>query len=136
MSLVEIIWNPSDRQLRQFGLVALVALPLAGWVWGGVGTGLFCATIAAGALAAVVGLVCPRLLKPLFLALSLAAAPIGLIVSELAMLLIFVVVFLPIGLVFRLLGRDPLARRLDRQAASYWEPKKPSAGPASYLRQW
>jgi len=136
MSLVEIIWNPSDRQLRQFGLVALVALPLAGWAWGGVGTGLFCGTIAAGVLAAVVGLVCPRLLKPQFLALSLAAAPIGLVVSELAMLLIFVGVFLPIGLVFRLLGRDPLTRRFDRQAASYWEPKKSSAGPASYLRQW
>ncbi|MEN6496183.1 MAG: SxtJ family membrane protein [Thermoguttaceae bacterium] len=136
MSLVEIIWNPSDRQLRQFGLVALVALPLAGWVWGGVGTGVFCGTLAAGAVAAVVGLVCPRLLKPFFLALSLAAAPIGLVVSELAMLLIFVGVFLPIGVVIRLLGRDPLSRQLDRQAASYWEPKKPPAGPASYLRQW
>ena len=35
MKLVEINWNPTDRQLRQFGMIALVALPALGWLWSG-----------------------------------------------------------------------------------------------------
>jgi hypothetical protein len=35
MKLVEINWKPSDRQLRQFGWMALAGLPLAGWLFTG-----------------------------------------------------------------------------------------------------
>jgi hypothetical protein len=136
MRLIEINWEPSDQQLRQFGLVALVALPLAGWFWGGVGTGRFCAALAAGVVAAIVGLVQPRALKPVFLALSVAVTPIGMVISEVVMLLIFLLVFVPIGALLRLCRRDPLQRQCDRQASTYWEPKQQPAGPASYLRQW
>lgn len=136
MKLIEINWNPSDQQLRQFGLVALVALPLVGWFWGGVGTGFFCGTVGAGVVAAIVGLAQPRALKLVFLALSMAATPIGMVMGELVMFLIFILVFLPIGIVLRFFRRDPLQRQFDRQASTYWEPKKQPAGPASYLRQW
>ena len=33
MKLVEVNWSPTDRQLRQFGTAALIALPLAAWWW-------------------------------------------------------------------------------------------------------
>ena len=35
MKLIEINWQPTDRQLRQFGVICLVALPALGWLWGG-----------------------------------------------------------------------------------------------------
>ena len=35
MKLVELNWNPTNRQLRQFAIICLFALPLAGWLWGG-----------------------------------------------------------------------------------------------------
>lgn len=136
MRLIEINWNPSDQQLRQFGFVAMIALPLAGWYWSGVGTGAFCAAIGAGVVAALVGLAQPRALKPAFVALCVVTAPIGMVVSEMAMVLVFLTVFLPIGIVLRLFGRDPLQRHIDRQASTYWEPKKQHSGPVSYLRQW
>lgn len=32
MRLVQMDWHPQDRQLRQFGIICLLALPLVGWL--------------------------------------------------------------------------------------------------------
>lgn len=135
MKLVEMNWRPTDRQLRQFGAIGLIALPLLGWLWsaGILGIGILAAI---GLLLAALGLVYPQSLRPIFVGLSLVSLPIGCVVSELALLVVFYGVFLPIGLLLRLLGRDPLDRKLDAQARSYWQPKKPPAGAASYFRRW
>lgn len=135
MKLVEINWSPTARQLRQFGLVCLVALPLIGLIWsaswntiywlGGIGAGL-----------ALTGLALPGALKPLFVGLMIIALPIGLVVSEVVMILIYFGVFLPIGLCFKLMRRDALKRSLDRGSESYWEKKEMPANVASYYRQW
>jgi hypothetical protein len=135
MRLVEVNFHPSNRQLRQFGLIALLALPLLGWLWSGSLTVIWAAAAAGAALAAV-GLVCPRAIKPVFLLLTLATIPVGMIVGELALMVLYYGLFVPLGLVFWLIGRDPLQRRLDRATSSYWQRKQQPAGPASYLRQW
>jgi hypothetical protein len=136
MRLVEVNFHPSDRQLRQFGLLALAALPLLGWFWGGGSLQVLWATAAAGAALAALGLACPRALQPVFLLLSLVTIPLGMILSELALLLLFYGLFVPLGLMSRLMGRDPLQRRLDWEASTYWQRKEQPGGPASYLRQW
>jgi hypothetical protein len=136
MRLVDVNFHPSNRQLRQFGLIALPALPLLGWFWGGGSLQVLSATAVAGAALAALGLVCPRAILPVFLLLSLVTIPLGMILGELALLLLFYGLVVPLGLVSRLIGRDPLQRRLDRQASTYWQRKEQPSGPASYLRQW
>jgi hypothetical protein len=133
---IPIQWNPSDRQLRQFGLAALVAMPILGWVWtAGAATAVLWSA-AAGLAVAALGLLRPRGLRPLFIGLSLAAFPIGMLVNELCLGLLFFCVFLPAGLLFRLMGRDSLERRFDPKAASYWQPKKQPTDAAGYFRRW
>ena len=134
--LIDIQWQPTDRQLRQFGLIALVALPLAGGLWGRGAAGVIAGTAALGAACAAAGLLRPRWLKPLFVGLSIVAAPVGLVVGELSMALIFFGVFLPIALVFRVLRRDALGLKMERWQPSFWEAKPPAKGPESYFRQW
>ncbi len=141
MRLVEVNWNPSDRQLRQFGLTALVALPLLAWMWSGDSTTDFNPTVvgiaaAVAVVVAAVGLIWPRAVKPLFIGLTVAGIPIGMVVGEIAMALTFYGLFVPLGLAFRLMGRDVLNLKLDRPATTYWQRKKKPADPASYLRQW
>lgn len=144
MRMVEVNWRPDDRQLRQFGWVALVMLPLAGWLFAGrplswvghetafrVITGL--AII--GAVMALMGMARPQSLRPIFIGACLVAMPIGLLVSELLLLAVYFGVFLPMALAFRLLGRDALTRRFDRAAPTYWQPKAQPSGIKSYLRQ-
>lgn len=134
MRLIELNWNPTPRQLRQFGGLSLVALPLITWVWGG-GTDLVLTMLGIGALLAVVGLVVPSVLRPIFVAVSVIGAPIGMVVGELTMLLIFFGVFVPVGLFFRLIRRDALQLKIDRNCDSYWQPKRGPGSVASYYRQ-
>ena len=135
MKLVEINWNPSARQLRQFGLICSLALPFLGWLWSGSPRMLMWLG-GLGCVLALGGLLVPLLLRPVFIGLMLVALPIGLVVSELAMALIYFGVFLPIGVCFRVMKRDSLSRSLDRNSPSYWQDKKSPTNVSSYYRQW
>ena len=88
-----------------------------------------------GLALAAVGLLAPKVLKPVFVGLMLVALPIGMVIGELSMALIYFGVFLPIGLCFRLIGRDALQLKLDRNAQSYWQAKSTPRDVASYYRQ-
>ena len=136
MKLMEINWQPGERQLRQFGLLCLVLFPLLGWWWGGGRLPAITIPGGVGLLLAAVGILRPIWLRPLFVALCLLAWPIGLIVGELALLLVYYGVITPLGLLRRACGRDGLERGLDREAASYWQPKRRPNDRRSYGRQW
>lgn len=65
----------------------------------------------------------------------LAFAPRGYRSFRRALPLYFVV-FTPLGLLSRLLGRDPLTRRFDPHADSYWVPVASREDPSSYFEQF
>ncbi len=139
--MIEFNWNPTTRQLRQFGLVALIALPLLGWLlavrfFAGRETTVVVAAGAVGILCCAVAQLRPAWIKPLFIGLNLIAWPFGMVIGEVVLVVTFFVVFAPIGLVMRVFGRDALQRRLDRSAKSYWQAKPASRGPESYFHQF
>ncbi len=143
MRLVGINRNPSERHLRQFGWCALAALPLLGWArtdwalpsaWDSSQRLVFACLLAAGAALAVLGQLRPRALRPLFLAASFTTLPIGLVIGELLLATVYFLVFTPVALVFRLIGRDSL-RRPEPAAASYWQPRAQPQDPLQYYRQ-
>ena len=143
MKLIDINRDPTNRQLRQFGVTALIFLPLIGWVATGkprtgeaVNFPLLGSLAAAGLLLAVLGFLKPKLLQPLFVGASLLTLPIGLVVGEAVLLVIFFGLFAPMGLLFRLIGRDALQRRLDRGAKTYWQRKRQPASAARYYQQF
>ncbi len=45
---------------------------------------------------------------------------LGAIMAPIVMALVFLVAFLPIGLILRIFGKDLLSIRMDREAKSYW----------------
>ncbi len=61
--------------------------------------------------------------------------PIGWLVSRLLLGVLFYGMFTPLGLLFRLLGRDALARRARPDASSYWITKEGPNDARSYFRQ-
>lgn len=135
MPLVQLNWNPEERQLKQFGWFSLVLLPLVAWFWGATFflIGIF---FGIGALLALLGMVAPRVLKPVFVGLSLILMPIGLVVGEIMLVVVFLLVFLPIGLIFRIMGRDRLQLKINRRRKSYWQPKETPSQTERYFRQY
>ena len=147
MKLINLDLRPGVKQLRSFGFIALAAFGLLGaliyWKGSFFGIQLDEATRGVaftawgiGILSGFFSLVYPRANRPLYVGLSLVAYPIGFVVSHLIMAFLFYIVITPVGLLFRLLGRDPLKRRFDPQAESYWEPHVPREEKKLYFRQF
>ena len=59
------------------------------------------------------------------------------LVTPVAMLVVFVAIVVPIGLVMRALGKDPLRLKPDPAAATYWIDRRPSGPePATMKNQF
>lgn len=65
-------------------------------------------------------LVAPKLLTPLNRAWNRFGLFMHKIVNPLLMGLIFVLTIIPTALIMRLLGKDPMRRKLDPNTPSYW----------------
>ena len=50
--------------------------------------------------------------------------------------LIYYLVLTPIGLLMRVFGKDPMRRRLDRTAESYWIERDEAAASERYFKQF
>ncbi|RPJ40592.1 MAG: hypothetical protein EHM19_13445 [Candidatus Latescibacterota bacterium] len=79
----------------------------------------------------------PPAIRPVRWVLLKVGHALGWFNTRLILTLIFYLVFTPIGLVLRLLGKDLLNRRIDPNAPTYWieKPKEPS-DPARYEKQY
>jgi Saxitoxin biosynthesis operon protein SxtJ len=148
MGLLEVQWTPDRKQLRGFGLICVIVCVALGLyvrfthavVWVDVepdtASTLSVVFWVVAALCGVLATAAPTMLRPLYLVLTVIGLPVGFVVGHVVMALVFFGMFTPIALVFRLMGRDALERKLDRSAASYWAPRRPPAGPARYFRQF
>lgn len=109
------------RELRQFGLLtgSLIAVLLGGlipwlrgrsypaWPW------------IVGAVLLGCGAIYPAALRYPFAIWSAAGGLLGWINSRLILGLVFYLLVTPMGLVMKLMGRDPMARKFEPGAQSY-----------------
>ena len=138
MALLEINRHPAAKELRWFGVLlaafVVVAGALAYWqfeapaaariIWG-----------AGAALAAVYAGVRP-LRRWIYLGWLYAAFPVGWTVSHVLLAATYYLVLTPIGLLARWLREDPLERKLDRDAATYWTERRRMREVRRYFRQF
>ena len=128
----EVIQASSDRS---FGVVFAVFFGLIGaWplldrapvrLWALIPAGVFL----------LLALLCPRTLNGLnrlWLRLGLL---LNRVVSPVALGIVFLLTVVPIGLLLRLFGKDPLRLKRDPSAASYWLPREPPGPDPKSMRQ-
>jgi len=137
--MISINWRPSDRELRQF---AGIWFPLFWAIVGGLivlrggSAAMAGAIFAAAAVVGAIGLLWPRMMRPIFVAWMCAAYPIGWLVSHVLLAAVFYLVLTPLGLVMRICGRDKLKLKFARQAETYWTRRRPAPPPSRYFRQF
>lgn len=68
----------------------------------------------------ITGLLVPNILKYFYIYWIKFGEIMGNIVSKVILTLLFFIVFFPVGLVFRLMGKDLLSKKLDKNTSSYW----------------
>lgn len=114
---------------RSFGIVFAVVFVIVG-LWplaAGAGVRLWAVGIAGVFLALALGR--PSLLAPLNRVWARLGLHLGKITNPLVTGLMFYLVVTPLGIVLRVLGKDPLRLRLEPGAKSYWIERRPP-GPA------
>lgn len=138
MQWSDVSFQPSRKTLRQFACLWLAFFGgLAAWQWWGKANPWLAATFALlAATFGPLGLVRPLALRPLYVGWMVAVFPIGWTISKILMGTIYYLVLTPLGLFFRLTGRDALRLRRPTDGESYWLPKPRPAGAISYLRQF
>ena len=114
---------------RAFGLTfAVVFAVLAGFsAWRGGSSWPY--TLSASAVFALIALAAPRLLAPLNRMWLKFGLLLHTVTTPLILGLMFYLMFTPTALVLRLVGKDLLRLRADKEVASYWIERRPP-GPA------
>jgi cytochrome c biogenesis factor len=117
---------------RSFGLTVggILALIEAYRLWSS-GTldtiGIVLLTIAVPLM--LLGLVYPPVLAPLNRAWMKLGLIMFKVVNPIIMFVVYVLTIVPIGLIMRMVGKDPLRIKLEKDAKSYWIERDP-AGPS------
>ena len=139
MALIAFNWKPTLTQLRWFGclwlplfLIAISTVVMLKAAF----TGLVFVLAPVALVSMLLGVVAPRLLKPIFVGLLLVTFPIGFVISHVVLAVLFFLLLTPVAVLMRFCGRDALRLRFERDARSYWIPRHGRASMWRYFRQF
>jgi hypothetical protein len=139
MSLIEINLHPSRKELRNFATIALIAsaiISLLLYVLKGLAIQWVAIIFAAGFIIFISSLVSIKITRIIYLSLILVTFPIGYVVSFILLAAFYFLLLTPLGLFFRLIGRDSLCRKFDLNAKSYWLSRQSPKNLDSYFHQF
>ena len=137
--MIPVNRNPTKSQLRLF---AALVFPL---FWGWVAFLVYrraemprvaIAIAAVAVVISILGLFSPAFMRRVWIAMMVGLSPIGWVLSHVILAFIYYLVLTPVGLALRLAGRDPLHRRLDREAKTYWIDRGSEPPVDRYFRQY
>jgi hypothetical protein len=138
MQWSDIQFAPTTKTLRQFAALWLVFFGGLG-LWEALGRGQFGLGAGLGVVAVVgglLGLLRPDFLRPIHVAWMVLAFPIGWTISLVILAVMYYGLFTPIGLIFRLIGRDALQRTRRFGVETYWAIKPTPTDPRRYFKQF
>jgi len=127
--------KPTPRVLRQFAvawLVFFVVLSVT-TLWKRHSVPLSC-VFAIVALFGIVGIIKPNAIRLPFIFASVVTYPIGWLMSQILLALMFYGVITPIGCLWRIRGRDPLQLRGQPKQSIFWITRTAKPPPQRYLK--
>ncbi len=125
--MIDYEFNPTKKDLQDFARFVPAALVVAATLFGLL-KGFSTFNWVFYGIAVIIyfwGLLSLYSLKPVFLAWMVVTRTIMFLVTMIVLGLVFYIGFTGIGLLMRLLGKNPLDRKFDRTAASYWIKHRP-----------
>ena len=138
MAFIEINKNPPRAQLASFGRLwaPAFAMIFSAMFWNASVFPGCVISLAIGMLIALVAWVNPLWLKPVFVTLMIVTFPLGMLIGFVLMVCVYYLCIVPIGVLLRVFGKDPLAKRWDSEASSYWIERSDMAPVAQYFKQF
>ncbi len=112
------------REIKKFGMGLTVLLCfIGGWQLYKGNINVYVWFFGFAGLVLVLSFFAPIILKPLYKVTRTVGDAIGWVNTRILLSIIFYVIFTPIGILSRLLRKDLLGKRLNKDAKSYWNEK-------------
>jgi hypothetical protein len=89
-----------------------------------------------GTVVLLLGFLAPGVLRPLQRGFTLFTNAVRVVVTAISLGFVFYVIFTPVGIFFRLTGRDPLNRKWDDDSETFWVDLGPPRDRDSYEKQF
>ena len=136
--MIRINFHPSPRDLRIFcvGQIVVVAIITAGLMRRGGSPQVAAILMAASMVLGLIGAVQPSRVRWFYVGWMIAVFPVGWCISQMLLAAVFGFVIIPLGLLLKCLGIDPLNRRFDSKQASYWTHRDATRPANRYFRQF
>ncbi|MCM8757727.1 MAG: SxtJ family membrane protein [Candidatus Omnitrophica bacterium] len=113
----------SRKSLRRFTLMLVIVLFLWGTFLSLKHKEVYLYFYLIGLIFILIGLICPGLIKPLYIIWMRTAYVISWFITHLILIVLFYLIVTPYGLFMRMFGYDPLERKIEKRKDSYWKPK-------------
>lgn len=136
--MISIDWNPDRKTLRTFAIgLCVFSMVYAAWlVWGQRLVGVRAWVCLVAGLLGAVGVIAPPLLRWVYVSWMVLVFPIGWMVFQASLAILYYAVIWPLGVMMKALGRDPLQLRPDPRATTYWNKRPQSDDPRRHFRQY
>lgn len=138
MALIEINLNPNKSELKWFGLLLLAFFGLLGGIiyWVNSESAVPPILWSVGLVVCIIYYSLKPLRLPLYRAWMKLISPLGWLFSHFLFGIIYYLLLTPIGLILRIFRHDPLRRRRDENAKTYWVEHSTETDPSRYFKQY
>ncbi len=138
MAIVDVNWNPSRKELKVFSLLLIVFFAIVAGLAYRKGASVQTVGLisAGGAVVGIAGFFWPAFIRIVYVVWMTAVFPIGFVVSNVVLAVVFYGVVWPIGILTRISGRNSLQLGFDSDAKTYWNVRPPTRDPRRYFRQY
>lgn len=140
----EVNWEPDRQERRRFAMSLIVGFPsvAAGLLvvgrWHGAAWS-FGMPLTVGGLGVALGLilwVAPQIARPFYVGWFALACCVGFLIGNVMLAAVYLLLFAPVGLAMRALGRQSLRKGFDRNTPTYWREAQTPVDPVRYFRQY
>lgn len=139
MAILDINWSPTKRELRIFAMLQIVFCALVAFVIVRRHTQTLEIPLTIVSISAAIGIagtIFTPLIRLVYRTWMAAVFPIAWVVSHAMMRVIFYLIISPMAVVMRWFRYDPMTRRFDRSAATYWIRRRRTTETSRYLKQY
>jgi len=110
----------TSKDIINFGLLIGGIVALIGIVTLFYGKPYFMYLIPGGMVIMAVGFITPKLLTPIYFFWMALSVVLGYISTRVILFLLYYLIILPIGLLFKMMKKDLLDTKFEQEAISYW----------------
>ena len=108
------------KSLKKFGEKSAIGFLIIGAILFLLRKELYIYSLIAAGFFELLALTFPKALKYISIASFKIAEPISWVASRIIFSIFFFLIVTPIGIIMRLTGKDPLSRKIEKEANTYW----------------